>query len=143
MNPGCPACGARTELVRWDDVAGFECGACDGHFVRAPSLAKFFEKHALTHRFERLVQNARDAPEATRNLICTHCHASSFRALQVGVVEIDVCASCTSVYFDADEATQYFRQARFKASGGKVAQTGVATADVLAAIIDIITTLIP
>ena len=33
-NPACPACGTGTELVRWEDVAGFACDSCDGHFIR-------------------------------------------------------------------------------------------------------------
>ena len=142
-NPACPACGTETTLARWDDVSGFECGSCQGHFLPAPALAAFFESHALTHRFERLVQNVRAAPESPRNLSCTHCEASSFRTLQAGVVELDACAGCASVYFDASEATRYFRQARFKAGGGNAIKSGVETVEGVSAIVSIIYELLP
>jgi Zn-finger nucleic acid-binding protein len=142
-NPGCPACGTQTTLARWDDVNGFECGNCHGHFLPAPELAAFFESHSLTHRFERLVQNVRVAPESSRNLICTHCDASSFRTFQAGVVELDACAGCASLYFDASEATRYFRQARFKAAGGNAVKTGVETVEGASAIVDILHGLLP
>jgi Zn-finger nucleic acid-binding protein len=141
--PGCPACGTQTTVARWDDVTGFECGHCRGHFIPAPELARFFDSHSLTHRFEQLVRNVRAAPESRRNLSCTHCHASLFRTLQVGVVEIEACASCASVYFDADEATRYLQQARFKASAGNTLKTGVDTIDTVGAIIDLLNDLIP
>jgi Zn-finger nucleic acid-binding protein len=115
--PGCPACGTQSTAARWDDVTGFECGHCRGHFI--------------------------PAPESQRNLSCTHCSASSFRTLQVGVIEIDACASCARVYFDADEATQYLRQARFKASGGKAVETGVATVEGISAVVNIRRALVP
>ena len=138
MNPGCPACGTRTTVVRWEDVSGYECGNCHGHFLPAPALHAFFESHALTHRFERLVQNARAAPDSPRNLSCTHCDASSFRTLRAGVVELDACASCASIYFDASEATRYFRQARFKADGAKAVETGVGAVEGVGVIAHII-----
>jgi Zn-finger nucleic acid-binding protein len=143
VSVGCPACGTRTKVVRWDDVNGFECDACSGHFIPAPELVRFFESHHPTHRFERFIQSVRAAPESRRNLSCTHCDASSFRALKVGVVEIDACASCGSVYFDADEATRYFQQARLKTSAGNAIKTGVDTIDGVGSIVDLLEALIP
>ncbi len=143
MNPACPACGSPTTLARWDDVSGYECGHCHGHFVIAPALARFFESHSLTHRFERLVQNVRAAPVSPRNLSCTHCDASSFRILHAGAVELDVCAGCASIYFDASEATRYLRQARFKANGGNAVKTGVEAVEGASAIVNILYWLLP
>ena len=143
-NPGCPSCGTRTELVRWEDVAGFECGECHGHFIRPASLAKFFDKHEhLEGGFAKLAQAVRDAPEATRNLSCPECRAGAFRALRIGLVELDACAGCIGIYFDADEASRYFSQTRLKAAGGKAVHNTVTAVDGLGALIDIISKLVP
>lgn len=109
----------------------------------ATELSRFFESHSLSHRLERLIQNARAAPHSSRQLNCPHCQASSFKTLQAGVVELDVCASCASIYFDADEATRYFRQARFKASGSNPVATGVEAVERAGVIAHILYWLIP
>jgi hypothetical protein len=124
-------------------VNGFECGHCHGHFLPTPALCAFFESHSLNHRFERLVQSVRDAPESPRSLSCTHCEASSFRTLHAGGVELDACAGCASIYFDANEATRYFRQARSKAGGGKAVKAGVETVEGVSAIVSILSLLLP
>jgi Zn-finger nucleic acid-binding protein len=129
--------------VRWEDVNAYECGNCRGNFLPGPALNAFFESHALTHRFERLVRNVRAAPESLRNLSCAHCMASSFRTLSAGIVELDACASCSSIYFDAHEATRYFRQARFKAGGRKGIETGVDTLDGASTIIEVLYGMLP
>jgi Zn-finger nucleic acid-binding protein len=124
--------------VRWEDVSGYECGNCHGHFLPAPALHAFFESHALTHRFERLVQNARAAPDSPRNLSCTHCDASSFRTLRAGVVELDACAGCGSVYFDAREAERYFAQAKFKPTGDQTMDKGMTYLERTRAVVDLL-----
>lgn len=137
--PGCPACGTRTALVRWEDVSGFECSACHGHFVRPATLAKFFDEHEHLHgRFQSISFSVRNARPSPRELSCPECAGGGFRVLRTSSVELDVCSGCTAVYFDAHEATQYFRQTRYKPPGGKVVETSVNTVDGLSAIFEII-----
>jgi hypothetical protein len=123
-------------------MTGFECGTCNGHFIRAAALSKFFGKHDLPDRFAALTSSVRDAPVSPRNLSCSECRASDFRVLRAGIVELDACAGCTSLYFDADEATQYLRQTRYKAVGGKAAETAITGVDGVGAIIEFLTAFI-
>ena len=137
MNPACPHCSTATALIRWHDITGFECPACKGHLVRAEQLAQVLEKHG-SDKFGTFMALARAAPASPRELVCTACGTRSFRTLRHGVVEIDVCGSCMSVYFDAGEATLCFRQSLVRKLGTRAANTTLDTVDNLGSLFELI-----
>jgi Zn-finger nucleic acid-binding protein len=135
LNPECPACGVETRLIRWGDLDAFECPVCRGHLVRAKQLERFLEKHG-PDKFGNFVALVRDGTPSTRRLTCTACGTRSFRVLRRGLVEIDVCASCSSVYFDAGEATLYLRQTLVRKFGENAIDYTVGTVDVLGTLLE-------
>ena len=137
MNPQCPACRTATEIVRWDDIAGFECRNCDGHCIRPDALQAFLLEHSRQLSFAQLMELARDAPPSPRPLECPDCRTATFHTLRAGLVQIDVCSICIGVYFDKHEATIYLQQARARAAAGKVVSGAVNGIDALGAIVDI------
>jgi Zn-finger nucleic acid-binding protein len=112
VNPRCPACSGKTTVERWTDVSGLKCAQCGGHYVRAAALLRFFSVNKLERRFARLVETVRAAPPSPRPLRCPECDEASFRVLRATGAEIDGCAICTGLFFDANEATGYFRRTR-------------------------------
>ena len=141
MNPVCPQCSITTELIRWKDIEGFECPSCRGHVIRGKQLEQFLEKHG-TQRFSNFTALARAAPASTRALICPGCATQSYRALRCGVVEVDVCATCSSVYFDAGEATLYMRQSLVRKFGANALEVTEDTASGVEGLYDLITNLL-
>jgi Zn-finger nucleic acid-binding protein len=137
LNPACPNCSTAMELIRWHDITGFECPSCKGHLVRAKQLVQVLEKHG-SDKFGTFTALVRAAPVSQRELACTACGTHSFRSLRHGVVEIDVCGSCMSVYFDAGEATLYFRQSLVRKLGTHAANTTLDTVDNLGSLFDLI-----
>jgi len=109
VNVACPRCSTATRPVRWKDLDGFECPSCQGHVVRAKQLERFLEKHG-PDSFSTFMALTRAAPASPRPLSCPGCGTDSYRAVRRGLVEIDVCASCLGVFFDAGEAALYLRQ---------------------------------
>jgi Zn-finger nucleic acid-binding protein len=105
--------------IRWYDLQGFGCGRCRGHFIRARHLQRFLEKHG-PDRIEALAAFTRDAPPSPRPLTCPGCGTRSFRVVRRGILEIDICASCSSAYFDEGESTIYLRQSLLKRFGQEV-----------------------
>jgi Zn-finger nucleic acid-binding protein len=99
-------------VERWTDVSGYKCTGCGGHYVRAAELRRFFRVNKLDDRIAKLIETVRTAPPSPRPLRCPECDESSFRVLRAKDAEIDGCAKCTGLYFDAHEATGYFRRAR-------------------------------
>ena len=106
-----------------------------GHVISAKQLEQFLEKHG-SHRFSEFMVLARAAPASQRTLTCPGCATMSYRAVRHDQVEIDVCASCMSVYFDAGEATLYLQKVLVRKFG---ADAAVETADGLEALVDLIT----
>jgi len=109
VNVACPCCSIATTPIRWKDLDGFECPSCRGHVVRAKQLELFLEKHGPDN-FSSFMVRTRAAPPSPRPLSCPGCGTASYRAVRHGLVEIDVCASCLGVFFDAGEAALYVRQ---------------------------------
>jgi Zn-finger nucleic acid-binding protein len=105
----CPCCSTNTNPVRWKDLDGFECPTCKGHVVQAKQLERFLEKHG-PDSFGAFMALTRAAPASRRPLSCPGCGTASYRAVRRGLVEIDVCATCLGVFFDAGEAAVYLRQ---------------------------------
>ncbi len=138
MNPACPQCSTPTDLVNWKDVHGFECPSCKGHLIRAKQLEQFLEKHG-PDKFSNFATLARTAPASPRALTCPGCGTRSYRAMRCGVVEIDVCASCSSVYFDAGEATLYMRESLVRKFGANAFDATTDTADGIEGLFDLIT----
>jgi len=124
-------------VVRWRDLDGFECPTCRGHLVRAKALRTFLERHG-PDRFDTFFALARSAPPSTHPLTCSACGTGPFRALRRGVVEIDVCASCSCVYFDEGEAKLYLRQSMTANLGRSALETSVDTVDGLGTLLGLI-----
>lgn len=137
MIPACPACGVAMESITWHKLTGFECPRCRGHFIRAKQLETFLEKNG-PDKFGAFVVLSRGASGSPRPLTCPGCATNSFRALRRGMVEIDVCATCSAVYFDEGEATLYLRQALVRKYGEGVMMTTVDSADVFASLLELI-----
>lgn len=141
MNPACPQCVTATELVRWKDVEGFECPSCKGHVIRAKQVERFLDNYG-PERFSNFATHARTAPASPRALTCPGCVTQTYRAVRYGVVEIDVCASCSCVYFDAGEAALYMRQALVKKFGGNALEVTADTASGIEPLYDLICNLL-
>jgi Zn-finger nucleic acid-binding protein len=135
LTPACPACGVVMQAVRWHDLDGFECPACRGHLIRAKQLESFLERHG-PEKFGEFVVLTRGGPPSARKLTCPGCGTRSFRVLRRGLVEIDVCASCSCVYFDEGEATLYLRQTLVRKFGADTTEYAVGTADVLGTLLE-------
>jgi Zn-finger nucleic acid-binding protein len=116
----CPSCALATRSQVWDDHSAFRCEGCHGHFVPGPLLQQFLVKHSGVRAHARLLEKALATVPTTRPLTCPHCRTQSYRALQMGVVEIDVCDTCGGVFLDQGEALLYFRQVRERLTPGKV-----------------------
>jgi len=116
MSPACPACQVPMRLVHWHDLDGFECRECRGHFIRAKHLERFLDEYG-PDRFASLAAMARQAPPSSRALTCPGCGTRSFRVVRRGILEIDICGSCSSAYFDEGESTMYLRQSLLKRLG--------------------------
>ena len=80
----------------------------------------------------------RAAPPSARALLCPACGTRSFRAVRRGLVEIDVCASCLSVYFDDGEARTYLRQALVQKLGAQAVETSFDAVDGLGSLLELI-----
>ena len=135
MNPLCPACGVATQLIRWHDVQGFECSSCRGHVIRAKQLETFLEKHG-PEKFGNFVALVRDGTPSPRSLRCPGCDTRSFRVLQRGQIEIDVCASCSCVYFDEGEARLYLRRTLVRKFGADTANATLDSVDGLGTLLE-------
>ena len=156
MNPACPACATATRVIQWRDLKGFECPTCRGQVVRAKELERFLDElrpekynpenynpeKCNPENFGDFVALVRGAPPSARPLTCPGCGTRSYRALRRGVVEIDVCASCSCVYFDEGEATSYLRQAVVKKFGRETLGVGVTAADGLGTLLELIINLL-
>ena len=141
MIPVCPQCSIATSSIRWKDIEGFECPSCRGHVIRGKQLERFLETHGA-QRFSHFTTIARAAPASTRALVCPGCATQSYRAVRCGVLEVDVCATCSSVYFDAGEAALYMRQSMVRKFGvGAVEATDDAAND-LEGLFDLISNLL-
>jgi Zn-finger nucleic acid-binding protein len=112
-NLTCPSCGTQTHPVHWEDVDGLACEACHGHVLLPAAMKQFFARHELHGRFESISFSVRGAPQSARNLTCPGCGGRDFRVLKPGV-EIDVCAGCKALFFDAHEAAIYLEKTRRK-----------------------------
>jgi len=123
------------QLIRWHDLGGFECPTCRGHLIRAKQLESFLEKYG-PDKFSEFVAVTRSGPPSARRLTCSACGTRSFRSLRRGLVKIDVCASCSCVYFDEGEATLYLRQTLVRKFGTDSAEYAVGTADVLGTLLE-------
>jgi hypothetical protein len=84
--------------------------------VRAKQLERFLEKHG-PDSFDTFMTLTRAAPASPRSLTCPGCGTASYRAVRRGLVEIDVCATCLGVFFDAGEAALYLRQSLVREFG--------------------------
>jgi Zn-finger nucleic acid-binding protein len=116
----CPSCALAAQPQTWDDVSAFKCAACHGNFVSGSALAAFLAEHSGVRTHARLLEKAQAAPLTARPLTCPHCKTRSYHAVQMGVVEIDVCNTCGGVFLDQDEALLYFRQVREQITPNKV-----------------------
>jgi hypothetical protein len=118
-----------TQQQSWDDVSAFKCEGCHGHFVPGSLLHEFLAKHSGVRAHARLLEKAHAAQQTSRPLTCPHCRTRSYSAVQVGVVEIDVCGTCCGVFLDKDEALLYFRQVRLHPTPNKVVDGAGAVID--------------
>ncbi|MEO8064792.1 MAG: zf-TFIIB domain-containing protein [Pseudomonadota bacterium] len=138
MNPVCPACRTPTDLVRWDDIAGFGCPSCGGHCIRADALQDFLLKYSKTQTFSRIMEAARDSASSQRALKCPDCTSDTYRVMRIGLVELDVCSTCVGMYFDKHEATLYLRQTRARKFPGNVANQTFMSIDGLGTLLEFI-----
>lgn len=121
----CPSCALSAHPQTWDDVSAFKCEGCHGHFVPGPALQSFLDRHSGIRAHARLLEKAQTAPPTSRPLTCPHCRTPSYRAIQIGVVQIDVCVTCGGVFLDQGEALLYFRQVRVPSTAKKVLENSV------------------
>ena len=135
MSIDCPACGVVMKLIRRHDLDGFECPTCRGHLIRAKSLEAFLEKHG-PEKFSNFVALTRGGTPSARRLMCSACGTRSFRVLRRGLVEIDVCASCSCVYFDEGEATLYLRRTLVRKFGADTADATLDSVDGLGTLLE-------
>ena len=119
-------------------MRGFECQSCKGHLVRAKPIETFLDQYGAD-KFSTFMALARAAPPSPRPLGCPACGTRSYRAVRHGMVEIDVCASCLCVYFDAGEAALYLRHALVRKFGTDAASTTADSVDGIEALIDLLT----
>jgi len=104
MNPACPACRVSTGLVDLQGVEGFECRSCRGHYIRGAELERYLNERGVPRTFFELMELARDAPAAPRDLTCPDCRTRTFQDVRGGSLAIDVCSTCVGVYLDKGEA---------------------------------------
>ena len=104
MNPVCPACGTDTGPVDLLGVECFECKRCRGHFIRGAELERHLNERGVPRTFFELMELARDAPAAPRDLTCPNCRTRTFQDVRGGALAIDVCSTCVGVYLDKGEA---------------------------------------
>jgi Zn-finger nucleic acid-binding protein len=135
VSPRCPACRVGMQLIQWHDVHGFECPSCRGHVIRARQLEMFLERHG-PEKFGNFVALVRDGAPSPRPLTCPACDTRSFRVLRRGRLEIDVCASCSCVYFDEGEATLYLRRTLVRKFGAEAANATIDTVDGLGTLLE-------
>ena|SRR5689334_12550625 len=94
------------------DLSGFACGRCKGHFIPGDALDRFLSGRDFPNGRKRLMERALESPASARELTCPSCRANSFRVVREGVVAIDVCDLCTGLYLDRGEASLYLLQTR-------------------------------
>jgi Zn-finger nucleic acid-binding protein len=128
---------------RWDDALCYTCPSCASHLIKCAEVERFLVKHDGPRKFTQLMERARAAPLSPRSLVCPDCQTRTFRLLPAGLIEVDVCCTCISLFLDKGEARIYLRQARLKETGGKVVETTVTSADAIAAMFEIIASLLP
>ena len=125
----CPSCALAAKPQAWDDVSAFKCEGCHGHFVPGPTLEDFLATHGDIRAHRRLLEKAHAAALTSRPLTCPHCRTRTYHAVQLGVVEIDVCGTCGGVFLDQNEAVLYFRQVRDRFTANKAADKTADTID--------------
>ena len=106
----CPRCGTELARARGPDGIAWTCASCGGHAVAVAVLRKTARMDAAN----RIWQDARlTAPAGA--LACPWC-AGAMGRVGVGAIgaeaEIDVCAKCQFVWFDAAEAERVPARAR-------------------------------
>jgi Zn-finger nucleic acid-binding protein len=128
---------------RWNDALCYTCPSCASHLIQCAEVERFLVKHDGPRKFTQLMERAREAPLSPRPLVCPACQTRTFRMLPAGLIMIDVCSTCAGLYLDEGEARIYLRQAKLKQTGGKVVETTVTSLDAVAAMIEIIGSLLP
>lgn len=99
--PICPRCGGKLEVAWMKSRRSCKsCATCGGMAVNVGALKKSFEPESIA----QIVQQAK-AHEAA-GCMCPNC-GSSMSLLKVAVgrrqIEIDVCGTCQTVWYDKDE----------------------------------------
>lgn len=122
-NPACPACAGATVLTGWDDIFGFECQGCSGHIIRSDSLNSFLTKHIEAQPFLEYLERVRESPVSRRTLGCPDCPSGAYHVLRTERLEVDACAGCGGLFFDAGEAAAFLDWTRNAPPPGKYPRT--------------------
>jgi hypothetical protein len=122
-----------TPLTSTPDVFGpgksaLVCGKCSGVFVKWETAKDFFTELGLSlNELHTLVEKAAARSGNGEVLACTSCGKANLRPLTFKGVELDLCESCGSAWFDRGEL-QRISGGKF---GGKVATEAVQTGKVV------------
>ncbi|OGV48354.1 MAG: hypothetical protein A2X49_13145 [Lentisphaerae bacterium GWF2_52_8] len=106
----CPNCQAHLQRTNTAHGIFFDCDRCGGRTVGIGVLRKLFAPDVLN----RLWQAARENPQESQ-LRCPHC-TKRMKAVLVqyspeNKIELDVCQTCTQVWFDPNEFAAILKEA--------------------------------
>ncbi len=101
-SPPCPHDHTPLVRVQKDGGVSWRCPKCGGVFAALPFLRRFLDASAIN----RLWQGARMAANTLDGIACPSCGGQMVRIKATGEATspwLDVCRSCQSVWFDANE----------------------------------------
>lgn len=102
----CPHCRTHLERLPFDKGVQWRCASCEGRAVTVPLLRRMVTEDYVN----QLWRSAWDTPRPERGVLCPLCHnvMTSVQNLMAEgddsqSIQVDVCKSCHSVWFDTHE----------------------------------------
>jgi len=91
------------EAKRRKGIPFYSCMYCNGAWLPKDSLNSLYEQSSSTKsetQISELVQESRNTRDSIK---CPSCSGTSLSIIVIHGIELDVCGSCTGVFFDMGE----------------------------------------
>jgi len=99
----CPRCKEKLERTNSSGIETEKCLYCDGVWAPGESLRLLLKKEPKAPSLESLKKVANGGASEVSELACPECSDESLGKVASFGVELDYCANCNGIYFDAGE----------------------------------------
>ena len=99
----CPKCSEQMEVKRKKGIQFHSCLYCDGAWLPKESLVSLYEQTLSHNEIPSISDLALESRRTSESINCPTCINLGLSVIEIHNIELDVCGSCSGVFFDMGE----------------------------------------